>query len=197
MTDKPLKLDLGCGKSKLGPDWTGVDARPFEGVDVVANLAERIERVRYDDCGNRIGPEFGHGFKPWPWADCSVDEARSAHFIEHLGPEERIHFVNELYRVLKPGARAEILCPNWATCRAYGDLTHAWPPVSVFWFQYLNKEWRDREAPANDFYRCNFSYGGGFVLRPELVSRNDSYKQHASENYIESTPELISTLTKI
>ncbi len=35
----PVKLDLGCGKNKK-VGWIGVDCLPFEGVDVVFNLAD-------------------------------------------------------------------------------------------------------------------------------------------------------------
>ena len=95
----PLKLDLGCGKNpKEG--FEGVDSRDF-GQPHTLDLR-----------------------KPWPWADGSVEEAHSSHFVEHLTGAERIHFVNELHRVLVPGGKAQIIVPHWASCRAYGDLTH-------------------------------------------------------------------------
>lgn len=48
--------------------------------------------------------------KPWPWEDSSVDEVVAFDIIEHI--EDRIHFMNELHRVLKPFARATIEVPN-------------------------------------------------------------------------------------
>src|ERR1700751_2644070 len=94
---KPLKLDLGCGTRKKD-GFVGVDIRNFKGVDKVADLT-----------------------KGWPWKNNSVDEVYCSHFIEHLEVPERIHFVNELYRVLKPGATALIITPHWCSHRAYGD----------------------------------------------------------------------------
>jgi len=44
---KLLKLDLGCGKNKKGPEWTGVDAIKFDGVDVVCNLAEETVKSEF------------------------------------------------------------------------------------------------------------------------------------------------------
>ena len=76
-----LKLDLGCGKNPR-EGFIGVDSRKF-GQQIVADLR-----------------------KPWPWADASVEEVNCSHFVEHLTAPERIHFVNELYRVLVPEGKA-------------------------------------------------------------------------------------------
>lgn len=176
----PLKLDLGCGPNKAGPDWTGADSREFPGVDTVVDL----------------------GLAPWPWEDSSVDEARASHFVEHLNARQRIHFVNELYRVLKPGAKAQIITPHWASCRAYGDLTHQWPPVSEFWFYYLSAEWRAANAPHADVkwnpdgYKCNFVCGWGHTLHPDLIPRNQMHQQHALAFFKEAAQDLVATLTK-
>jgi Methyltransferase domain len=129
-----LKLDLGCGTRKQ-PGFVGVDSRKFEGVDVVADLTQR-----------------------WPWPDASVQEVYCSQFVEHLEARERIHFANELYRVLVAGGTAVIITPYWANARAYGDLTHKWPPVTEFWYYYLHKGWRETNAPHNDFYRCDFDF---------------------------------------
>jgi len=176
-----MKLDLGCGKAKIAADWTGVDAIAFPGVDIVCDLTARE----------------GLLFKPWPWADASVDEAHCSHFIEHLDAAERIHFANELYRVLKPGASARIITPSWSSERAYGDLTHKWPPVSGFWYFYLKAEWRAANAPHNTGYTCNFEAAWGFGMRQDLISRNQEYQQYALTNYINAATDMIATLTKL
>ncbi|MCY7387795.1 MAG: class I SAM-dependent methyltransferase, partial [Burkholderiales bacterium] len=102
-----MKLDLGCGLKKQ-EGHVGVDSLSLPGVDVVADL--------------RVAP--------WPWPDGSVDRVFSAHFVEHLTAAERIIFFNEVWRVLKPGAEAEIITPDWSHASAYGDPTHQWPPMS-------------------------------------------------------------------
>jgi SAM-dependent methyltransferase len=169
----PLRIDLGCGPNKA-EGWTGADSRPFKGVDEVLDL----------------------GTKRWPWGDASVDEARASHFVEHLEPDERIHFVNELFRVLKPGAAAQIIVPHWASCRAYGDLTHKWPPVSEFWFYYLSKAWREMNAPHNDGYTCDFDFTAGYSMRQDLIVRPQEYQQFALSNYKEAAQDIVATLTK-
>lgn len=166
-----MKLDLGCGKNPKD-GFTGVDCRDF-GQGITADLRQ-----------------------PWPWDNESVDEAHSSHFIEHLKAEERIHFVNELYRILKPGAKCQIVVPHWASCRAYGDLTHQWPPVSEFWFYYLSKKWRDENAPHNDEYKCDFEATWGYALNPKISVRNQDFQQFAVEFYKESAQDISATLTK-
>lgn len=172
VVEQPLRLDLGCGKNKRD-GFFGVDSRKFEGVDLVHDLS-----------------------KKWPWADGSVEEAHCSHFIEHLTAQERIHFVNELYRVLKPGAKTTIIVPHWNSSRAYGDLTHQWPPVSEFWFYYLNKDWRAVNAPHNDFYTCDFDIVAWYNIHPAMTSRNAEYQQFAIAWYKEACQDMCATFTK-
>lgn len=167
-----LKLDFGCGKNKR-EGFTGVDSRAFDGVDQVVDLTQ-----------------------PWPWEDGSVLEANASHVVEHFTPAERIHFVNELYRVLTPGGKCQVVVPCWSSCRAYGDLTHQWPPVSEFWFYYLDKAWRAVNAPHNDGYTCDFVVTWGHSMHPALISRNQEYQQHALTFWKEAAQDTIATFIK-
>lgn len=167
----PLKLDLGCGKNPR-EGFEGVDSRDF-GQKHIIDLRQR-----------------------WPWGDETVEEAHCSHFLEHLTAAERIHFINELYRVLKPGAKCLLITPNWASARAYGDLTHQWPPVSEWWFYYLDKAWRAANAPHNDGYTCDFHAQGGYSLHPLIQARNQEYQQHALTFWKDAAQDIITTLTK-
>ena len=167
-----LKLDLGCGiRKKEG--FIGVDERKFDGVDIVHDLATK-----------------------WPWKDNTVDEVHCSHFVEHLNAKQRIHFVNELYRVLRPDAKAAIIVPYWASSRAYGDLTHQWPPVGEMWFYYLDKNWRKDNAPHNDFYKCDFICTWGYGMHQQIMAKNQEYQQFAINFYKEAAQDLFATLTK-
>jgi SAM-dependent methyltransferase len=181
--EKVIKIDIGCGKNKR-EGFTGIDIIDFEGVDIVMNA----------------------GKEKWPFKDGSVDEVHASHFVEHLEPMERVHFVNELYRVLKPveynnaGGMAKgfatVIVPHWASQRAYGDLTHKWPAVSEFWFYYLDKDWRAVNAPHNDFYKCNLVVNWGYSMHPEIQSRNSEYQQNAMKFWKEACSDMIATLIK-
>ncbi len=167
-----LRLDLGCGKNKR-EGFHGVDARQFDGkVDTVFDLRQ-----------------------PWAWPDGSIEEAHSSHFLEHLTGHERVHFFNELFRVLRPGGKATIIVPSWTSERAYGDPTHQWPPVTGFSFFYLNKQWREANAPHTG-YVCDFDFVGGNSLAQPWDSRNQETQSFAQTHYINVAQDMHVTITK-
>lgn len=173
-----IRLDIGCGQAKKA-GFIGCDCLPFPGVDVVTDLR-----------------------KEWPWKDSSVEEAHSSHCLEHFTGSQRVHFFNELYRVLKPAAKCTIITPHWASCRAYGDPTHKWPPVSEFLWYYLKRDWRLTQAPHTDIqhskdgFSCNFEVTWGYGLEPNVANRNQEYQQMAIQYYKEACTDMVATLTK-
>lgn len=179
----PKRLDIGCGKNKK-EGFIGMDIIAFDGVDIIMNA----------------------GKSRWPYKDGTVDEVHASHFVEHLEPMERARFANEVHRVLKNPEYdnagklvrgfATIITPHWASQRAYGDLTHKWPPVSEFWFYYLDKDWRAINAPHNDFYTCNLVVTWGYALHPEIVSRNPEYQANAMKFWKEACSDTIATIIK-
>jgi hypothetical protein len=149
-----MKLNLGCS-DRIVDGYIGVDIAPP--ADQIVDLAG-----------------------PWPWAENSVDEVLAYDVCEHIGdcdhanddvrcprcalrgglafgqklrhPLGRIHFLNELHRVLKPGAQAAIETPNAA--RGVGfwqDPTHV-SPWCLSTFKYF-------EASAFAHQRLSKSYG--------------------------------------
>jgi SAM-dependent methyltransferase len=167
----PLKLDLGCGPHKR-EGFHGVDAMKFPNVDTIHDLR-----------------------KAWPWKDGSVDEAHSSHFIEHLTGEERVHFYNELYRVLKPGAKAMIIAPDWSSGRSYGDPTHKYPPICGDSFYYLDKGWRAGNAPHCGL-TCDFLATWGYSIHPGWEGKNQETLMFGMAHYREVAQDIMVTLTK-
>ena len=173
-----LKLDLGSGPNPR-EGFIGVDTIKFPKVDIVMDLRDK-----------------------WIWEDDSVDEVHSSHTIEHLETWDRVHFYNELYRVMKKDAKATIWAPHWGSCRATGDPSHAWPPISEFSFYYLSKSWRDGNAPHVDIehnpkgYSCNFQVVWAYTLNPQLMTKNTEYQQFAMAWYKEAIYDIQATLTK-
>lgn len=168
---KELKLDIGCGKVKE-KGWSGIDAIDF-GQKHVHDVREGLPMFK----------------------DNSVDEIRSNHFVEHLTGAERIAFFNECYRVLKPEAKMTVITPCWSHACAYGDPTHQWPPMSPWYPLYLNKEWRDGNAPHTS-YTCNFDYVIAGSWDQSIDSRNQEYKQMAMNTQINAWRDLIVTFVK-
>lgn len=119
-----MKLNLGCS-DRVIEGYIGVDIAPP--ADQIVDLEGR-----------------------WPWPDSSVDEVLAYDVCEHIsaryvavddfslligcgspykrGIDGRIHLMNELHRVLKPGAKAIIETPNAARGVGYfQDPTHVSP----------------------------------------------------------------------
>lgn len=137
-----LKLDLGSGPRP---------AEGFKGVDIVDGITD----FRVD-----LGSD-----QPWPWADNSVDELRSVHFIEHLPaiyhtrlrpPQDALfRFFDEAFRVAKPGATFTLIWPALQSVRAFQDPTHRrFIPAETL--SYLSRA--NREAMGLQHYNveCNW-----------------------------------------
>lgn len=74
----------------------------------------------------------------WPWGIWQIEEVLAFDIIEHIA--DRIHFMNELHRVLAPGARATIVTPNASRGAGYfQDPTHK-SPWCLNSFQYFEKD---------------------------------------------------------
>lgn len=177
---KPIRIDLGCGpKAKDG--FIGVDAIDFKNGNIVCDI----------------------GKDRWPWEDSMVDEAHCSHVLEHLtnldGRFERVHFFNELHRVLKKGAKCTLIVPHIFSIRYYGDPTHC-EGFSEFAFYYLDRAWRKANAPHTDSefnpkgYTCDIGATWGFSLHPTLNTRNAEYQAHAQLYWLESRQDLHATL---
>lgn len=178
---QPLKIDLGAGKNPKD-GFIGADKIDFGNGNVIVDL----------------------GKDKWPWEDSSVEEAHSSHFLEHLtnldGRFERVHFFNELWRVLKPKAKCTLIVPHCFSVRYYGDPTHC-EAFSEFAFYYLDKNWRAQNAPHTDIqynpkgYNCDIEAVWGFAMHPSLSVRNAEYQGHAQQWWLEARQDLHATLT--
>lgn len=135
-----MKLNLGACDVRLD-GWISVDIAPP--ADILTDLSQ-----------------------PWPWPDSIVDEVLAQDILEHL--PNRIHTINELHRVLKPGARATIIVPSASHGAGWAqDPTHqsAWCMNS---FQYYEE---------GAFARERFAKAYGITARFKvLVLQEASYQ---------------------
>jgi hypothetical protein len=164
-----VKLDLGA--DAVRPDLEG--------------------HVRVDFFGGKVDLT-----KRWPWKSNSVAEGVSNYLLQYLTPGQRIHFANELYRVLVPGGKFQIHTPHEFAARAYADLRVQWPPVTEWWYPALNAEFRKLNK-VEQGYTCNFDNGIGYGLHPALHARNPEFQQEAMAWKKEACQDLIVTLTAI
>lgn len=168
-----LKLDLGCGRRKC-EGFLGVDSSPDCGADVVHDL----------------------NVVPWPFADASVDQVNCSHFLEHLDGAERIVFMNELYRVMKPGACALIITPYWSWVGAIQDPTHKWPPIAEQSYLYFNAAQRESMGLQHYGIHCDFDIEYAGRLMPDVAKRPSHEQVFAKNHNLNSVLELHTTLIR-
>lgn len=175
-TEEPtLKLNFGCGEIKV---------EGFVGVDLYAPSADlKVDLFSF----------------PLPWKDGEVVEILASHFIEHLPHKLRWPFYDECYRILKPGGIMRIAVPSFKSDRAYGDMTHEWPPVVPMSFYYLNKDWRAANKLEHGPYalKCDFSHQcGPSGIAQQFMARSHEAQVFATTHYWEAFSDVWATLTK-
>lgn len=157
-----LKLDLACGQNPR---------EGFEGVDIYPGAKHVMNVLTF----------------PWPWDTSSVDEIHCSHFLEHIpmiyvnefgtevpcgsswpnpktGVQEPaqdllFRFMDEVYRVLKPGGIMTIIVPNARHNRAFQDPTHRRFFVAETFF-YFFKAFRDMNKLDHYNVKSNFGSVG-------------------------------------
>lgn len=174
-----MKLDLGCGETP---------AAGFEGVDLYTEQAQH----KVDLLGTLATDEG------WPWESDSVEEIHCSHFFEHVPGPLRGRFMEEVWRVLKPGAKATFITPYWSSVRAIQDPTHAWPPIAEETYLYFDQKWRKLNHLDHPPYptRCNFEFGRGFSYNGRLAARVQEHKDLAVLTQLNAADDLIVTLLK-
>ena len=137
------RLNLGaCDRSF--PGFLSVDIAPP--ADVVTDLAHA-----------------------WPWPESSVDEVRAHDIFEHL--PSRIHTMNELHRVLKPGARATVEVPSAAKgAGQWCDPTHV-SPWSMNTFCYF-----EDGSPAHTRFAKSYGVTARFRILGMSETPDNSHK---------------------
>jgi hypothetical protein len=162
-----IRLDIACGQRKE-PGFVGIDKWDGPGVDIVHDLLEF----------------------PWPVKSGSVEQARCSHFFEHVPGAARFAFMDELHRVLAPGARCLFLVPYYSSMRAVQDPTHAWPPVCEASFLYFNAQWRKDNGLDHYPVSCDFDFSYAYVVDGNWSTRNEEARSFALRSYLNAATDL-------
>lgn len=139
-----MKLNLGAC-DRLFPGFLSVDICPP--ADIVCDLRER-----------------------WPWDDSSVEAVKAFDIFEHL--PDKIHTMNELYRVMGPNGTVEIEVPSASHgAGAFQDPTHC-----SFWtmndFQYFQ---------FNSFATQRFARAYGISAKFAIIEMKETQYQDMYE----------------
>lgn len=100
---------------------------------------------------------------------------------------------------MKPESVMRIFVPSWKSERAYGDMTHLWPPVTAMFFFYLNKAWREANRLTYGPYdiKCNFHHNAGpSGIHPNYAQRAHEVQINACTHQLETYNDMWVTLTK-
>lgn len=165
-----VKLNVGCGKALQ---------EGFEGLDII-DFGQKYK------CDAR---------KKLPFKDDEVSAVYTRNFVPILTKPERSKFFNELYRILKPGGTVTLVVPAWNSAGGYGH-PHFKEEIKEEYFYFLNKAWREANAPEVVELTCNFDPTWGYNMHPSIVTRNQEYQQFALSNYCNSALEIMITLKK-
>ena len=152
-----LKLDLACGNNKV-EGYFGVDMVKTDSADAVVDLTQF----------------------PWPIESDSADDIVCSHYVEHT--PDLIKFMNEVYRILKPGGKIKIIAPYYSSMRCWQDPTHL-RAISEASFLYFNKEWRTINKLDHYPITCDFDYTYGYDMAAEWANRSDEARAFAVKHY--------------
>jgi len=126
--ERPMRLNLGCG-DKILPGYVNVDvveARAGMKPDVICDLHDLA-----------------------PFDDASADEILSVHVVEHFWRWEIRDVLREWVRVLKPGARMVVECPNiLSACQTFLENPAQFSREDqngqrTMWVFYGDPKWKD------------------------------------------------------
>jgi SAM-dependent methyltransferase len=114
------RLLLGCGEERRA-GWVHLDFSPRAAADVVHDL----------------------NVYPWPFEDGAFSEIEALDVLEHL--DGVVPFMDECWRILRPGGRLTVRVPHYMDQNAWRDPTHkrAFHP-DVFAYFDMRTQWGQR-----------------------------------------------------
>ena len=122
---------------------------------------DKVEGAIGVDIDPSVKPDVLHDFNrfPYPFPEGHADRIYAKHIIEHLDDPRR--FVEEIYRILKPGGIAWIETPHFSNYVAYAEPQHKLF-YSYFMFKNLVTGLKDRITVAEwhlTFYKTFRFFG--------------------------------------
>lgn len=186
----PVFVDFGCGEVKISlEDLKAHGVAPLDcqeaeiiGIDLYSLSAD----LKLDLSKDKL-----------PFKDKSIDGAFSSHFLEHLTGEQRIHFFNEVYRVLKPEAKFRLIHPYYKSSRAVQDPTHKFPPICEESYLYWDKNWREANKLGHYLGNCDYEFNIFYTWQdPVWANKNEETRNFAIKHYFNVVADMIVDLKK-
>lgn len=199
LKDHPLaKLDIGCGQNK-NPGFIGMDYENYPGVDIVHDV-EVFPWPLPDNCIDlavtshlleHINPHSGdprvYNLMRLLLVKQIVTKKEIEEFVGEMNPGPRfLRFMNEVWRVLKPGAQFASVFPYAGSPGFYQDPTHV-NNINNMTFWYFDPEVPQVGASLYNFYhpkpwKIVRQYGAkGGNLEVVLEKREDKKEYQAGD----------------
>jgi SAM-dependent methyltransferase len=192
-----IQLDIGCGANKQPGGYVGMDMRPLDGVDIVHNVLtypwplpdESVVRAVCSHLVEHIPPS-----PPDPRLAAFVqlmidkgaiteDEAGDSLGDWQDGSPRFIRFMDEVWRVVKPGGQFAIMLPHGYSPGQLQDPSHCNPSNESTW-AYFDPLEKNTGGHLYKIYRpkpwelVNLYYEPNANMEVLLRKRRDDYSYH-------------------
>lgn len=182
-----IGVDLGCGQIKQTPEFF------TENLKITPTKVIGVDIVKCD------GVDIKHDLTkfPYPFKDESVDAIFASHFVEHLDGFERMKFMDECHRILKPGGKMRLVHPYYKSVRAVQDPTHKWPPISENSYFYWDKNWREQNKLDHYPIKCDFEFNIYYTWQdPTVPNKNEETRFFMIDKYWNVVADMVVDMTK-
>lgn len=187
-----IALDLGCGDNK-----TSIEA--LYQIGMMTEEQSKNAKVIGVDLYKTPSVDKVHDLTkfPYPFEDNSIDAVHTSHFLEHLDGRQRIQFFNEMYRIMKKGAKMRHIHPYYKSSRAVQDPTHAFPPICEESYLYWTKEFREANKLGHYLGDCDFSFTIFYTFQdPVWMNKNEETRNFAIRHYFNVVADMIVDMVK-
>jgi SAM-dependent methyltransferase len=125
--------------------------------------------------------------------DESVDEIQAENVLEKVPELHR--FIEDCYRVLRPGGKVIFSSPFYASAGAWRS------PLTVRGvgeqsLNWANKKWREDNKFTELNLICNFEVQGQFAIEETWMQKSDEAKSFAMQRYLNVVQAILFTLVK-
>lgn len=166
-----IKLDIGCGDNKQGEDFVGMDVRELKGVDIVHNIEQFPYPLPNESCSMVVASHVLEHINPASTDPRLIglvklllkNKVISKQDVgKYIGQVETFGifftFMNEIWRIMKPGGTFAFIVPYAGSPGFYQDPTHInnvseatlayFDPLdaSQLWFIYKPYPWKIRQS---------------------------------------------------
>ena len=200
-----LKLNLACGQSKID-GYFGIDIKPGDTVDATMDLEQFPWDIESESAEEIICSHYVEHTPTDTLAKRLLKLIAENNDYEHLqqkvaeidlnSPSDGlILFMDEVYRILKPGGRIKVIAPYYNNMRCWQDPTHK-RAISEATFLYFNKQWRETNKLDHYGIQSDFDFVYGYDITAEWANRSEEARNFAIKHYTNVINDIHVTLTK-